>query len=79
MSQQIKTCLWIAAAYPVAQWLHFYTLSLQYVSCTAQPAYHRSFPDVGLTLLQRTFCLNEKETKKASVYLDDNLRPQVKN
>jgi len=30
------------------------------------------------TLLQRNYCPNEKETKLASVYLDDNLRPQVK-
>jgi len=30
------------------------------------------------TLFQRTFCLNEKETKKVSLYLVDNLRPQVK-
>jgi len=29
-------------------------------------------------LLQRTYCLNEKETKKVSLYLDYNLRPQVK-
>ena len=28
-------------------------------------------------LLQRTYCLNKKEKKKVSVYLDDNLRPQV--
>ena len=30
----------LPSAYSVAQWLHFYTLSLQYVSCSAQPAYH---------------------------------------
>jgi len=30
------------------------------------------------TLLQRTYCLNEKETKKVSLYLDDNLRTHVK-
>ena len=30
------------------------------------------------TLLQRTYCRNEKETKKVSLYLDDNLRAQVK-
>jgi len=29
------------------------------------------------TLLQRTFCLNEKETK-VFLYVDDNLRSQVK-
>ena len=27
-------------AYSVVQWLHFYALSLQYVSCPAQPTYH---------------------------------------
>jgi len=30
----------LRTAYSVAQWLHFYTVSLQYVSCPAQPAYH---------------------------------------
>jgi len=30
--------LWLA--YSVVQWLHFYALSLQYVSCPAQPTYH---------------------------------------
>jgi len=28
-------------------------------------------------LLQRTYNLNEKKQKKVSLYLDDNLRPQV--
>ena len=32
----------------------------------------------AFSLLQRTYNLNEKETKKVSLYLDDNLRPQVK-
>ena len=30
----------LRTAYSVAQWLHFYTVSLQYVSCPAEPAYH---------------------------------------
>ena len=30
----------LRTAYSVAQWLHFYTVSLQYVSCPAQPTYH---------------------------------------
>ena len=30
----------LLSAYSVAQWLHFYTLILQYVSCPAQPTYH---------------------------------------
>jgi len=30
----------LRTAYSVAHWLHFYTVSLQYVSCPAQPAYH---------------------------------------
>jgi len=30
----------LRSAYSVAQWLHIYTLSLQYVSCLAQPTYH---------------------------------------
>jgi hypothetical protein len=30
------------------------------------------------TLLQSSYCLNEKETKNVSVPLDDNLRSQVK-
>jgi len=32
----------------------------------------------AFSLLQRTYKLNEKHTKKVSIYLDDNLRPQVK-
>ena len=32
----------------------------------------------AFSFLQRTYNLNEKETKKVSLYLDDNLRPQVK-
>jgi len=32
----------------------------------------------AFSLLQRTYNLNEKQTKKVSIYLDDNLRPQVK-
>ena len=38
----------LRSAYSVAQWLHFYTISLKYVSCPSQPAYHWCFPDVGL-------------------------------
>jgi len=30
----------LRSAYSIAQWLHFYTLSLQYVNCPAQPTYH---------------------------------------
>ena len=30
----------LRTAYSVAQWLHFYTISLQYVSCPAQPECH---------------------------------------
>jgi len=30
------------------------------------------------TLLRRTYCLNEKETKRVSLYFDDDLRSQVK-
>ena len=30
----------LRSAYSVAQWLNVYTISLQYVNCPAQPAYH---------------------------------------
>ena len=30
----------LRSAYSIAQWLHNYTISLQYVTCPAQPAYH---------------------------------------
>ena len=36
------------------------------------------FSDWAGALFRRSYCLNEKETKKVSLYLDDNLRPQVK-
>ena len=67
----------LQSAYSIAQWLHFYTTTLQYVICPAQPAYHWCFPDWAWTLLQHNYCLNE-ETKKVSLYLDDKLRTQVK-
>ena len=34
---------------------------------------------LAFSLLQRTYNLNEKETKKVSIYFYDNLRPHVKN
>ena len=69
----------LRSAYSIAHWLHFYTLSLQYVRCPAQPVFHWCFPRRACTLLRFAYCLNEQETKCVSIYQNDNLRPQVKN
>ena len=68
----------LRTAYSVTQSLHIYTVSLQYVSCPAQPAYRWYFPDADLYVTSTTYCLIEKETKRVSLYLCDYLRPQVK-
>ena len=56
----------LRTASSLAQWLNFYTLSVQYAKCPPQPA----FIDVFLlwSLLPRTYFLNEQEIKYVSTY-----------
>ena len=68
----------LRSAYSIVQWLQFYSINLQYVSCCLRLHIIDVFEMCAWTLLQRTYCLNEKEKKKVFVYLDDNLRPQLK-
>ena len=66
----------LRTAYSLAQWLNFHILNLQYAKCTTRPAFNWYFPDDGL--LRRTFFFNEQEIMYVSVYLNENLKPQVK-
>jgi len=62
-------------AYSLVQLLNFHILSLQYVKCPSSLHIIIVFQITGL--LRRIFFFNEEETKYVSVYLNENLKPQV--
>jgi hypothetical protein len=65
----------LRTACSLAQWLNFHTLSLQYAKCPPQPAFHCCFPDVVVT---STYLLLNEEIKYVAIYLNDDLKPQLK-
>jgi len=74
-NQFIHVCS-LPTTHSFAQLLNFHILVLQYAKCPSQPAYHWFFQMTWS--LRRTFFFNEQETKYVSVYLKENLKPQVK-
>jgi hypothetical protein len=66
----------LRTAFSLAQWLNFHILNLQYAKFPTQPAYHWSITDGRVT--SSTFFFNEQETKYVSVYLNENIKSQVK-
>ena len=66
----------LRTAYSLAQWLNFHILILQYAKCQLSLHIIDIFQMAGL--LRRTFLFNEQETKYVSVYLNGDLKPQVK-
>ena len=58
----------LRTAYSLAQWLNFHTFSLQYAKCP--------IPQM-MGLIRPKFFFNEEETMYVSIYLNEDLKPQV--
>ena len=66
----------LRTVYSLAQWLNFHILILQYAKC--QLSLHIIDVFQMTVLLLRTFFFNEQERQYASVYLNGDLKTQVK-
>ena len=58
----------LRTAYSLAQWLNFYTLSVQYAKCPPQPAFHGCFPDVVVTT---PYLLSQRAGDKVRLHLPE--------
>jgi hypothetical protein len=58
----------LRTSYSLAQWLDYYTLSLQYVKCSPKSAFQLCFPDVVVT---STHLLSQRTRNKVRLHLPE--------